>query len=60
MSLDYSKPWHPRSWPASPVRCRGCERPFQAGHVPTGDPLCSECSHRPADLDDDAQLELGL
>ena len=44
MSLDYSRPWHPRSYPASSVRCRVCDRKFQAGHVPAGDPVCSECA----------------
>lgn len=44
MSLDYSRPWHPRSFPASNVRCRVCDRKFQVGHVPAGDPICAECT----------------
>lgn len=44
MSLDYSRPWHPRSFPASNVRCRVCDRKFQAGLVPAGDPVCAECA----------------
>lgn len=43
MTLDYSRPWSPRSYPASPVRCRVCDRKFQAGSVPAGDPVCAEC-----------------
>lgn len=43
MTLDWRNPAHPVSRPASPVRCRGCGVPFQAGHVPVGDPLCAEC-----------------
>lgn len=49
MTLDYSKPWSPRSYPASAVRCRVCDRKFQAGSVPVGDPICAECATGIAD-----------
>lgn len=43
MTLDYSRPSHPVSFPASPVRCLSCGIKFQSGHVPAGDPVCLEC-----------------
>ena len=48
MTLDYSRPWSPRSYPASAIRCRVCDRKFQAGSVPAGDPICLECSREAA------------
>ena len=55
MTLDYSRPWSPRSYPASAIRCRVCDRKFYAGSVPAGDPVCLECA-REDTLD--AQIEL--
>lgn len=55
MSLDYTRPWHPRSYPASNVRCRVCDLKFQAGHVPAGDLVCAECADE-ATRDHDAAL----
>lgn len=49
VSIDYSTPWHPRSYPASAITCRVCARKFQAGHVPAGDPLCAECAAEAAE-----------
>lgn len=58
MSLDYSRPWHPRSYPASSVRCRMCDLKFQAGHVPAGDPVCAECAREATSGHDAALFDL--
>lgn len=44
MTLNWSNPAYPVSYPASAVRCSGCGLKFQAGHVPVGDPVCAECA----------------
>lgn len=58
MSLDYSRPWHPRSYPASNVRCRVCDVKFQAGHVPAGDPVCAVCADEATSGHDAALFDL--